>query len=127
MRERMGEFPLQADARDVRPTSQLITAMSPEQRAETVVRSIYERSASEEARVRAALAVAISSAIIEERRNCARLLDAIKDEYIDWCSVNRVSTTDQMQVANMLSRAAASVRDEARRLTARERDTANTD
>jgi hypothetical protein len=127
MRERMGEFPLQADARDVRPTSQLITAMSPEQRAETVVRSIYERSASEEARVRAALAVAISSAIIEERRNCARLLDAIKDEYIDWCSVNRVSTTDQMQVANMLSRAAASVRDEARRLTARERDTAITD
>lgn len=118
---------MQADARDVRPTSQLITAMSPEQRAETVVRSIYERSASEEARVRAALAVAISSAIIEERRNCARLLDAIKDEYIDWCSVNRVSTTDQMQVANMLSRAAASVRDEARRLTARERDTAITD
>ncbi|HEY6334488.1 MAG TPA: hypothetical protein VI113_01265 [Alphaproteobacteria bacterium] len=111
----------------MRPTSQLITAMSPEQRAETVVRSIYERSASEEARVRAALAVAISSAIIEERRNCARLLDAIKDEYIDWCSVNRVSTTDQMQVANMLSRAAASVRDEARRLAARERDTAITD
>ncbi|HYB11336.1 MAG TPA: hypothetical protein VEJ16_16865 [Alphaproteobacteria bacterium] len=123
----MGGYPLQADTRDGRPAPQPITAMSPEQRAEAVVRSIYERSASEESRVRAALAVAISSAIIEERRNCARLLDAIKDEYIDWCSVNRVSTSDQMQVANMLSRAAASVRDEARRLALRDRDKAITD
>ena len=118
---------MQSDPRNGSAHALLASPMSPEQRAESVARTIYDRSKGEEARIRSALAAAISSAIIEERRNCARLLDAIKDEYIDWCSVNRASTTDQMQVANMLSRAAATVRDEAHRLAVRERDEPLTD
>ncbi len=82
-------------------------ATSPEQRAESVVRRIY---ASERLGAQDSLVEAISATIAEERRNCARLLDAIKDEYIDWCSVNRSSTVDQMQIVNMLSKAAQSVR-----------------
>lgn len=90
--------------------------LSPEQRAETVVRLVYDHSAQDQDRVQATLVSTIAAVIMEERRNCARLLDAIKDEYIDWCSINRASSTDQMQVANMLSKAAASVREEARRM-----------
>jgi hypothetical protein len=85
--------------------------MTPEQRAEAAVRTILGLSSGQEERVRNVVIDAISVAIAEERLNCARLLEAIKDEYIDWCALRRRSSTDQMRFANMLSKASASIRE----------------
>lgn len=87
--------------------------MNPEQRAEAAVRAILSDSMGQEERIRTVVTDAISAAIAEERLTCAKLLDAIKDEYIDWCAVNRYSSPDQMLVANMLSKASASIRERA--------------
>jgi len=87
--------------------------MTPEQRAEAAVRAILGISSGQEERVRTVVIDAIAAAIAEERLNCARLLDAIKDEYIDWCALHRHSSFDQMQIANMLSKASASIRERA--------------
>ncbi len=88
--------------------------MSPESRAESVVRAILDVGLARESQIRAAVADAISTAIAEERTICARLLDAIRDEFIEWCAVNRISSIEQVQIANMLSKAAASIRERAR-------------
>lgn len=88
-------------------------AMTPEQRAEAAVRAILGDSMDQEERIRAAVTDAISAAIAQERLICAKLLDAIRDEYIDWCALHRRSSADQIQVANMLSKASASIRERA--------------
>jgi hypothetical protein len=46
-------------------------------------------------------------AIVEnERKRFARLVDVIRDEYVDWSSINRVPPTEQVEVAKMLTRLA---------------------
>lgn len=88
--------------------------MTPDRRAEAVIRTILGDSLSLESHSRAMIADAISTAIAEERKICAKLLDAIKDEFIDWCAINRISSAEQVQIANMLSKAAAAIREQTR-------------
>jgi hypothetical protein len=85
-------------------------AMTPAQRAEAVVRVVFGDSLAHESHLRTSVGEAISTAIAEERRNCARLLDGINDEFVDWCAINGISSVEQVQIANMLSKAAAMIR-----------------
>jgi hypothetical protein len=83
---------------------------SPEKRVESLVRGIFDGGTAQEERITAILADTISAAIADERRNCAKILDAIKDEFIDWCSINHISSAEQVQIANMLRKAAGAIR-----------------
>ena len=83
---------------------------SPDQRIQAMIDAVYAQAAAHETRMDELITDAIREAIRSERENCARLLDGIKDEYIEWCVLNRVSTPEQMQFATLLSKAAASIR-----------------
>ncbi len=83
---------------------------TPDKRIQAMIDEVYAKAAANESRMDALVSDAIRQAIRSERENCARLLDGIKDEYIEWCVLNRVSTPEQMRFATLLGKAAASIR-----------------
>lgn len=84
----------------------------PEMRAEAVAREVLSASMSLESEIQALMTKAVASAMATERANCARLLDSLRDELVDWLSSTGKTSPEQMQIANMLSRAAAMLRGE---------------
>jgi len=83
---------------------------TPDQRVQTIIEGIFGDAAAAEARLDTIIAEAVRQAIATERENCARLIDGIKDEYIEWCVLNRLSTPEQMHFATLLTKIAASIR-----------------
>jgi len=85
--------------------------MEPGERVEAVMHRFHEESLCEETRIGSVAAEAVSAAAAAERRLCARLIEQLKDEYVDWCAIHSSDHAEQLEVAvKMLTRAAASIR-----------------
>jgi hypothetical protein len=77
-----------------------------EDRVVASVRAALAETDAEEAQTQAAVRKMIDAIVENERKRFARLVDSIRDEYIDWSSINRLPPTEQVEVAKMLTRLA---------------------